>query len=165
MNSTQMTLEVLGIDHIYIAVSDLAHSTAFYDGVMKLLGFRKGTDPVGGQPHVHYFNRALQYTLRPAKSDAVAHDPLVPGLHHLCFQVADISAIDKAAQGLRKLGIEVSEPRYYPEYGADYYAVYFKDRDEIELEIVNRTRIRNIIHDNWEQLEHFENPLSKAGLI
>ena len=66
-----MTLEVLGIDHIYIAVSDLAQSTAFYDGVMKLLGFRKGTDPIGGQPHVHYFNRALQYTLRPAKSDAV----------------------------------------------------------------------------------------------
>lgn len=160
-----MALEVLGIDHIYIAVSDLARSTAFYDGVMKLLGFHKGTDPVGGQPHTHYFNRTLQYTLRPAKSDAAAHDPLAPGLHHLCFQVADMSAVDEVVQGLRRLGIEVSKPRLYPEYGADYYAVYFKDPDGIELEIVNRTRIRNLIRDHWEKLEHFENPLSKAGLI
>ena len=160
-----MALEVLGIDHIYIAVSDLARSTDFYDGVMKLLGFRKGTDPVGEQPHVHYFNRALQYTLRPARADAPHHDPLVPGLHHLCFQVADRSVVDEIAQGLRKLGIEVREPRLYPKYGADYYAVYFKDPDGIELEIVSRTRIRNMICDHWEQLEHFENPLSKAGLI
>lgn len=129
-----MTLEVLGIDHIYVAVSDLTRSTVFYDGMMKMLGFRKGTDPIGGEPHAHYFNRALQYTLRPAKLGAAAHDPLVPGLHHLCFQVADMSAVNKAVQGLRKLGIEVSEPRFYPEYGADYYAVYFKDPDGIQLE-------------------------------
>ncbi len=62
-----MAVEVLGLDHIYIAASDLAKSTAFYDDVMKLLGFRKGTDPVGGTPHIHYFNRVLQYTLRPAE--------------------------------------------------------------------------------------------------
>jgi len=74
-------------------------------------------------------------------------------------------AVDDATQGLRKLGIVVSEPRIYPEYGADYYAIYFKDPDGIELEIVTRTRIRNIIRDNWEKLEHFENPLSKAGLV
>ena len=58
-----MAIEVLGVDYIYISVSDLAKSTAFYDGVMESLGFRKGTDPVGGRPHVHYFNRVLQYTL------------------------------------------------------------------------------------------------------
>jgi hypothetical protein len=74
-------------------------------------------------------------------------------------------AVDEATQGLRKLGILISEPRLYPEYGADYYAVYFKDPDGIELEIVCRTHLRNIIRDNWQKLDHFENPLSKAGLI
>jgi len=123
-----MTLEVLGIDHIYIAVSDLARSAAFYDSVMKLFGFRKGTDLVGGQPHVHYFNRVLQYTIRPARLSAT-HDPLVPGLHHLCFQVANRNEVDEMAQGLRRLDIEVSTPRIYPEYGTDYYAIYFKDPD------------------------------------
>ena len=69
-----MAVEVLGIDHIFIAVSDLELSMNFYDDVMKLLGSRKGTGQVGGQPHVHYFNRALQYTLRPARDNAPGHD-------------------------------------------------------------------------------------------
>ena len=160
-----MKLEVLGIDHIYITVSDLALSIAFYDRVMRLLGFHKGTNSIGEQPHIHYFNRTIQYTLRPAKPDAAPHDPLVPGLHHLCFQVADVNAVDEAAQGLQNVGVEISEPRFYPEYGADYYAIYFKDPDNIMLEIVCRTHIRNIICNHWEKLEHFEDPLSKAGLL
>ena len=160
-----MKIEILGIDHIYIAVSDLLQSTTFYDKVMRLLGFHKGTDSIGGQPHVHYFNYAIQYTIRPAKTGAAMHDPFVPGLHHLCFQVANRDVVDKIAGGLQKLSIEVSEPRIYPDYGVDYYAIYFKDPDNIELEVVNRTKIRNIIQNNWEKLEHFENPLSKAGLI
>ena len=160
-----MALEVLGIDHIYITVSDLELSTAFYDKVMKVLGFRKGTGQVGGQPHVHYFNRVLQYTLRPARADVLTYDPDGPGLHHLCFKVRDVSAVDVAALGFQRSGIEISEPCLRPEYGADYYAAYFKDPDGIELEIVNRTGLRDIINDNWEELEDFENPLSKAGLV
>jgi len=160
-----MAIEVLGIDHIYIAVSDLELSVSFYDDVMKLLGFRKGTGQVGGQPHVHYFNRATQYTLRPARANAPSHDQYLPGLHHLCFQVEDRRVVDEVVRGLRRLGIEIRDPRFYPEYGEDYYAAYFKDPDGIELEIVNRTRMRDIIHGHWEKLEEFENPLSKAGLI
>ncbi len=160
-----MALEITGLDHIYIAVSDVSRSTEFYDGVMRLLGFRKGTDPVGGQPHTHYFNRVLQYTLRPARPDAPPHDPLAPGLHHICFQVADRRDADEAAAGLRQLGVQVTEPRIYPDYGPDYYAIYFKDPDGIELEIVSRTRMRDVIRDNWSRLEAFENPLSRAGLV
>lgn len=160
-----MALEVLGVDHIYVTVSDLERSTAYYDKVMKALGFRKGTGHVGGQPHVHYFNRALQYTLRPARAGAPAHDAYVPGLHHLCFQVRDASAVDEAVASLKRLGIAIGEPQLRPAYGADYYAAYFKDPDGIELEIVNRTRLRSIINDNWAKLAEFENPLSKAGLV
>ncbi|MBC7809436.1 MAG: VOC family protein [Akkermansiaceae bacterium] len=160
-----MFIEVIGVDHAYIAVSDLARSTIFYDAVMRLLGFRKGTKPVGGQPHVHYFNRVFQYTLRPAKLDAPPHDPLVPGLHHLCFQVADRADVDVAADGLRQIGIVVSEPRLYPQYESDYYAIYFNDPDGIELEIVNRVHRREVIVEHWEKLTEFENPLSKAGLV
>lgn len=160
-----MTVEVLALDHIYIAVSDLTHSTVFYDGVMRLLGFRKGTTPIGRDPHVHYFNRVLQLTLRPADPKGPAHDQHAPGLHHLCFQLADSVAVDSAAIELQNLGISVRQPRLYPQYGEDYYATYFNDPDGIEIELVNRTRIRKLICDKWEQLNHFENPLSKAGLV
>lgn len=160
-----MTVAILGIDHIYITVSDLERSVLFYDKLMQFLGFKKGTDPIGGQPHVHYFNRVIQYTIRSAKPNAGNHDPFVPGLHHICFQVADKNSVDEIAQGLETIGIEASVPRIYTDYGVDYYAIYFKDPDGIELEIVNRRQIHNIISNNWEQLEHFENPLNKAGLV
>lgn len=50
--------EVIGIDHIYIAVSDLRRSEAFYDRVLiEALGFRKNQFTLGGDPHVQYFNQ------------------------------------------------------------------------------------------------------------
>ena len=62
-----MGVQVGGIDHLSVAVSDLARSVAFYDPVMRVLGFRKGTRPIAGEPHVQDFTPELQYTLRPAR--------------------------------------------------------------------------------------------------
>ena len=119
-----MPFDIIGLDHIYITVSDMARSVAFYDPVMQLLGFHKGTSPVGGRPHAHYYNRVMQYTIRPANPEVAEHDPEVPGLHHICFQVADKSTVDAIAVALRALSIDVSEPSLYPEYETDYYALY-----------------------------------------
>ena len=160
-----MNIEIIGIDHIYVAVSDLQHSEAFYDIVMKLLGLRKGTGTVDGEPFVHYYNPHFQYTLRKAGAGAGTHNSLAPGFNHLCFQVAETSDVDAAARGLLALGISVSEPRLYPEYAPDYYAIYFTDPDSIRLEIVKRTRIRDIIRERWADLDVFENPLQRIGAV
>jgi catechol 2,3-dioxygenase-like lactoylglutathione lyase family enzyme len=158
-----MTLEVTAVDHIYVAVSDLSRAVAFYDPLMKLLGFRKGTKPIAGEPHVHYFNRVTQYSLRPARG-ARGHDPYSPGLHHLCFRLPDREQVDMAAREIRGLGIEVSEPRLYPEYADDYYGTSFVDPDGIRLELVAMRRLRQLVRDHWDQLTEFENPVAKAGL-
>jgi glyoxylase I family protein len=50
-------VEVIGIDHIYLAVKNLSQSSAFYDRVMAVLGYRKLESEIGGEPHVHYYNR------------------------------------------------------------------------------------------------------------
>jgi catechol 2,3-dioxygenase-like lactoylglutathione lyase family enzyme len=52
-----MNTEVIGIDHIYIAVRDLPRSEAFYDLVMPALGFKKNNFPNEGDRHVQYYNR------------------------------------------------------------------------------------------------------------
>ena len=82
-----MPVEVIGIDHVYLAVRDLARSTRFYDGVMSVLGYEKLEAPLGGDPHVHYYNRQFGFSLRPARAGTAAHDPYAPGLHHFCFRV------------------------------------------------------------------------------
>jgi glyoxylase I family protein len=155
-------LHVTGIDHVYISVSDLRRSELFYDGVMRLLDFRKGTGNVDGELFIHYYNPHFQFTLRQAGS-ATTHDPLAPGLNHLCFQVRAAADVDAAARGLKSLGIPVTGPSLYPEYTPDYYAVHFTDPDAIRLEIVCRTRLRDIIRERWDELDAFENPLKKIG--
>ena len=77
--------EVLGIDHIYITVSDLPRSESFYDHVLlDVLGFRKNKFSLGDDPHVQYFNRHFGYVLRPSRN-STGHDSYSPGLHHFAF--------------------------------------------------------------------------------
>jgi len=159
-----MAVQVGGIDHLYVAVSDLPRSIAFYDPVMRLLGFRKGTKAIAGEPHVHYFTPEVQYSLRPAWTP-VAHDPYAPGLHHLCFRVSTNAEVDEAARELRTLGIAATEPALYPEYAPDYYATFFSDPDGLRLEIVAMRATRRLIRDHWAELTEFEDPLAKAGLV
>jgi len=43
-------IDITGIDHIYVAVSDLERSEAFYDRVMlQALGFRKNRFTIGSE--------------------------------------------------------------------------------------------------------------------
>lgn len=145
-----MPVEVIGVDHIYITVRDLERSGAFYDRVMPILGFRRGDGIVGGDPHIFYHGRQLAYSLRPARKGAANHDPYAPGLHHLCFKVVDEEAVDRAASELAEAGVEVTGPRYYPEYGADYYATFFEDPDGIRLEVMNFRELRRKLMYDWE---------------
>ncbi len=159
-----MPLDVTAVDHIYVTVTDLGASERFYDGVMRLLGFRKGTKPINNERHLHYFNRVTQYTIRPAKARA-GHDPYRPGLHHICFRVATRDDVDTAARGLQALGIGATTPKLYPEYADDYYATFFSDPDGIRLEIVAHRQFRALVQEQWDRLTEFEDPLTKAGLL
>lgn len=148
-----MTVEVIGIDHIYMTVRDLERSEAFYDRALATLGFRKRKAAISGEPHVLYHNRHFGYVIRSAREGSPDHDSYAPGLHHLCFRVVDEAAVDQAAEGLREAGIAVTEPRSYPEYDPDYYATFFEDPDGVRLEITNfRERRRKRMFD-WDRAD------------
>lgn len=154
-------MEITGLDHIYLTVEDFPVSERFYDGVMRALGFRKGDKPIAGEPHAHYFNRALQCTIRPARAGTPAHDPYAPGLHHLCLQAGSRDDVDAAHRALRDLGVDATTPGEYPEYNDDYYATFFSDPDGIRLEIVARSRHRRKVVERWDDLEVFLNPIAE----
>ena len=147
-----MPVEVIGIDHVYVTVRDLARSRRFYDGVMRALGYAQVESAIGGDPHVHYYNRQFGFSLRPARPNTADHDPYAPGLHHLCFRVLDERAVDRAATELRDAGVAVTDPRLYPEYAADYYAVFFADPDGVRLEITNLREIRRRRMFDWDSV-------------
>jgi catechol 2,3-dioxygenase-like lactoylglutathione lyase family enzyme len=152
-------VDVIGLDHVYLTVSDMARSEKYYDTLLGLLDFRKSDAAIGGEPHRHYFNRAMQISIRPARGGT--HDPYAPGLHHLCLQVADNAALEKIATLLRAAGIETSEPALYPQYAEDYYAIFFSDPDGLRLEIVARRARRKQTVARWSELTSFLNPWSR----
>jgi len=144
--------EVIGIDHIYITVSNLERSERFYDVVMKVLGFRKNHFQFEGEQHIQYYNRHFGYVLRPARFNG-PHNSYAPGLHHFCLRVDSEKEVREAANRLKEQNIPVSEPRQYPEYAPDYLAVFFSDPDGVRLEITNYRQERRKRHDNWENIE------------
>lgn len=144
--------EVIGIDHIYLSVSEPARSEAFYDKVLQqTLGFRKNRFALNGDPHVQYYNRLFGFVLRPARR-LTAHDSYAPGLHHFCLRVDGIAEVQATAHALRVLGISASEARCYPEYAEDYWATFFEDPDGLRLEVTNYRRERRERHDSWDDL-------------
>ena len=141
--------EVIGIDHIYITVSDLNRSEIFYDQVLlEALGFRKNKFTLGGDPHVQYFNRHFGYVLRPARTETT-HDSYSPGLHHFCLRVESADGVATVATELRSSGIVASEAKLYSEYAPDYWATFFTDPDGIRLEVTNYRLERRERHDSW----------------
>jgi glyoxylase I family protein len=54
-----MKIEVIGIDHISISVSQLARSEKYYDQIMPLLGFKKNSFPNEGELHIQYWDERL----------------------------------------------------------------------------------------------------------
>jgi catechol 2,3-dioxygenase-like lactoylglutathione lyase family enzyme len=141
--------EVIGIDHIYMAVLDMARSEKFYDVVMTVLGFRKTRFQLAGENHIQYYNRHFGYVLRPAGS-AGGYDPRVAGLHHFCLRVERAADVEEAARMIAAEAIPVSEPKLYPEYAPDYFAAFLSDPDGIRLEITNYRHERRLRHDDWE---------------
>ena len=130
-----MPVEVLGIDHVFIPVRDLAAAEAFYDKVMPILGFRKGATSDRVSPRLRYDNRQLTYWV--VLRDGAATGTGAGSPSHLCFRVVDEQAVDRAAGELRAAGVDATEPRAYTQYSADYYATFFSDPDGLLLEVMN----------------------------
>lgn len=143
--------EVIGLEHVYLTVTSLARSEPFYDRVLgELLGFRKKAFSLGGEAHVHYYNRHFGVVLRPARA-AVAHDPYAPGLHHLCLRVEHEDDVDRLARALVEAGLAATPARSFPDYAPDYRATFLEDPDGLRLEITNFRAERRERMAHWDR--------------
>lgn len=142
---------VIGIDHIYLTVSDLSASERFYDIVMEVLEFQKNSFEIAGDPHVQYYNREFGIVIRPARSSQ-PHDPYMAGLHHLCFRVDSAEDVNTTHRLLQERGIDASKPQLYPQYAEDYVATFLTDPDGIRLEITNYRAERRERKENWDKM-------------
>ncbi len=128
-------IEVLGVEHIDVTVNDLARAAIFYDKVLPVLGFRRLPDNY--RDNIRWANAHLSFAIRPAATSA-AFDRYRAGLHHLAFRAKNRAAIDEFHRFLMREDLPILDaPGEYPQYGPNYYAVFFADPDGMKLELVH----------------------------
>ncbi len=121
------------LDHVTIAVTDLARAEAFYDVALRPLGMvriaRDGASFAGyGAGRRAFF----WIGVRAAVQTGV----------HVAFAAADRATVDAFhAAALQAGGRDNGGPGLRPQYGADYYGAFVLDPDGHNIEAVCRTQV------------------------
>ena len=127
-------MEINGIAHIFVTVSNVATCLPFYERLLTFLGMRPvmKTDTmlycVGGRTAVgiraagpgHEGERFVQ-----ART----------GLHHLCFRARERADVDTVHEFLKDIGATIVHPPEEGPWAPGYYSVLFEDPDGIRLEV------------------------------
>lgn len=133
------------IDHIQITVKNMNIAIPFYDKFLHILGFdiqNKVSAVIEEHDFyvVEYTHPLLAFAItsprKAFKKDSINRRK--PGaLHHLAFKAGSRAEVDRLYFELKEIGATiVSRPQIYPEYGPNYYALFFKDLEGIKYEIV-----------------------------
>jgi catechol 2,3-dioxygenase-like lactoylglutathione lyase family enzyme len=127
-------MEINGIAHTQLTVSDFEVSLAFYEKLLPFLGLREVMRfdgffyCVGGRTGVA-ISRA---------GEAHRHDRFVQarvGLHHLCFRARERADVDTVHAFLVEIGARIVHPPEEASFAPGYYSVLFEDPDGIRLEV------------------------------
>ena len=137
------------IDHIQITVKDLKIAEPFYDKLMPVLGFdlsrkSKGTVAAHEFDVVEYFHPLLIFVInspREAFREDMIHRRKPGAIHHLAFKAESREHVDQLYPQIKDIGANIVDPpKFYPQHGESYYALFFKDLEGIKYEIVYEER-------------------------
>jgi catechol 2,3-dioxygenase-like lactoylglutathione lyase family enzyme len=127
-------MEINGIAHVILTVSDFDGARAFYGKLLPFLGLTPVIDfdgffyCVGGRSAVGISRCDPQH----AKERFV--QPRV-GLHHACFRARSREDVDTLHAFLVEIGATIVHPPEDANWAPGYYSVLFEDPDGIRLEM------------------------------
>ena len=119
------------LHHVDLHVRDLEAALRLFDALAERLGYRRygvehgyvGYDPIGTQ------RPRLWFTEDPAAAG---------GSLRLAFGVDSPRAVDEVARAAARHGARNMEgPGFHPEYGPEYYGVFFEDASGNRYEVVS----------------------------
>jgi len=119
------------IDHISIAVHDLAASTRFYEAVLAALGYAmlevRPTTIGFGKSYAEFWIN-LRTGMTPAAAGSGAH---------VCLRARSPKMVDAFhAAALANGGTDDGKPGLRPQHGEGYYAAFIRDPDGNCIEAV-----------------------------
>jgi catechol 2,3-dioxygenase-like lactoylglutathione lyase family enzyme len=124
------------IDHVSVAVRDLAESERFYAAILAPLGLAKLREWPGAA--IGFGKKYPEFWVNQrAAMERVAADSGV----HICLRAPDTAAIDAFhAATLEAGGASDGAPGLRPHYYAGYYAAFIRDPDGNRIEAVTFVR-------------------------
>lgn len=127
-------MEINGIAHVMLTVSNFEACHPFYEKLLQFLGMRPVINAdgylycVGGRT-------ALGIQRGDATHGGERFAQQRVGLHHLCFRARSRDDVDAAYDVVRQLGAKVVHPPEEANWAPGYYSLLFEDPDGIRLEI------------------------------
>ena len=127
-------MEINGVAHTFLTVSDFERARAFYGELLPFLGMTVVMDIpgtfycVGGRTAVR-----IREASEERRGDYF--DQWRPGLHHLCFRSRTREGVDEAYDFLKQIGAKIVHDPEEAMWAPGYYSVLFEDPDGIRLEI------------------------------
>jgi len=127
-------MEINGIAHVMLTVSNFEVCQPFYKQVLTFLGLRPVIDAdgmlycVGGRTAVGIMRAEEGY-----RNERFVQ--LRVGLHHLCFRARERADVDAFYQLLCQLGAKIVHPPEEGVWAPGYYSVLCEDPDGIRLEM------------------------------
>ena len=126
------------VHHLDLTVQDLDRSASFYAAVLAFMGYHRARNAHDGIDwDLHAPSGLCSIGIKPARTDR-RHDRYSCGLHHLAWRAESRADVDRLHDLLRRIDATILDaPADYPQYGADYYALFFADPDGLKLEFVH----------------------------
>jgi catechol 2,3-dioxygenase-like lactoylglutathione lyase family enzyme len=127
-------IEVNGMAHVILTVSQWEQARAFYSELLPFLGMTKVYDGnnflyhVGGRTAIGIQRCAAEYATELFVPNRV-------GMHHLCLRARSREDVDAAANKVRELGAYIDRGPLEGNFAPGYYYFVFEDPDGIRLEI------------------------------
>jgi catechol 2,3-dioxygenase-like lactoylglutathione lyase family enzyme len=127
-------MEINGIAHLMLTVSNFEACQPFYERLLTFLGLKPviNTDGmlycVGGRTAV-----GIMRADEPYREERFVQ--LRVGLHHVCFRARERQDVDIFYGFLKTLGAKIIHPPEDGPWAPGYYSVLFEDPDGIRLEM------------------------------
>jgi catechol 2,3-dioxygenase-like lactoylglutathione lyase family enzyme len=127
-------VEINGIAHIQLSVSQFDECEAFYDQLMPHLGLRVVHRD---RDFVYYVGGRTGFAISRADTKYVhePHDAKRPGLHHYCFRARSREDIDDLYPFLQGIGARIVRAPEQGPWAPGYYSLSFLDPNGIRLEV------------------------------
>ena len=127
-------MEINGVAHTFLTVSDFDRARAFYSQLLPFLGMKPVMD-IAGTYYCVGGRTAVGIREAPEDKRAEAFDQGRSGLHHLCFRSRTREGVDEAFEFLKGIDAKIVHDPEEAMWAPGYYSVLFEDPDGIRLEI------------------------------